>query len=891
MSDGKRVRTLPWLRARSKLAFESSFSSQLVNLAKMHSPSGAYDEAYVRTGDMYLAKACRWLSMIQRDHGEEAFDLVCSSVKTYCSRPKSTNEDKGVRIMSRKPEKSRKEKDTSKSKKSETPTLPLKQIGYKASVTGVFSRVRCSQQFENDAKNPVEAVYVFPMPDEASVIACTMKIGKKSVAAELKEKAQAKQDYQQAIDAGHHASLLEQERPNVFTMNVGGIEPGEKISVEVDYIQRVLWQAGGGRFVVPLVVAPQFIPGKPVGQQSGGFSEDTDEVPDASRITPKVAREGVSYRADISVLFSPGFRCKLTCPSHSSIIKEKTVARADSVELKTGDILTDRDFTLVYKSLSKVAEVAVHTGEFEEETFLLANIIPPGDVLPVGTDVVMVLDCSGSMHGAKIQGLKEIAKKILSNLKKQDVGHKVGVVPFDNVAWLEHPISEISERTEEFIDRLEARGGTMLGFGLDKAKQLLAGSNRPKVILMVTDGDTSHARGWYGGGIRLVAVGIGTAVNDTRIKELARCNLGVSEFVYPGEDYSSVANRLAGFLSGPVLRDVTVDAKGDVVGVSDVFKGRPANIAVRFQEKPVKVKIQGLNPENSKKSWEVTSSDAKKCDFLAQIWARELIREKQEKDEQITASLKYGVICQHTSFVAVSLKKVPGKKPERVEIPVNLPVGWDYEAVFGSGPMMMFAGAGSLSCNKGVRGFVSSPTLEFGSEMRRGIGSRISDMVLGDSGSRSPSLPKIQGLMMPSRAKPVSSRFVLDSKNLVDKAFAILVAVANGKMEAVKNAFAELQKELKISASKLSAEKKAMLRYVFSRLLMYGFSIDANVTSNLTYQETDKTKVWSYLALKEEGRAPADKPNIPLGLETSEYLAWKLGIGSRPVGSEWSFVP
>lgn len=786
----------------------------------------------------------------------------------------------------------------------EVPTLPLRHISYEAAVTGAFASVKCTQEFGNDAENPIEAHYVWPLSDEASVTSCIMRIGKRNVEAELKEKEAARKEYQQALASGHRASLLEQERPNIFSMSVGGIEPGEKIFVEVSYVQRIPWQAGGGRFTIPLVVAPQFIPGVLTEEKQsagGGWSPNTDEVPDASRITPRVAKEGVSYRADISVLFSPGFRCALSSPSHASIIAEQAIAKDESKELKTGDILTDRDFTLVYKSLSRVAEVAVHSGDFKGENFLLANIIPPGDVAPVGSDIVLLLDCSGSMNGPKMAGLKIIGKKIVKDLKNQNVGHKIGIVPFNTRPLPEYPLSEISEATESFIEGLQAKDQTYLGFAFQRAEQLLAGSQRPRVIMMVTDGDTEHGKNWYGNGIRLVAVGIDTAVNDTRIKELTRRNSGTAEFVYPGEDYTEVSNRLAGYLSGPVLRDVNVKADGDVVGVSDVFKGRPATIAVRFFQKFGKVDIEGLNPDSKKQSWVINSTGAKKCDVIAQIWAREFIREKQEEKEQIQTSLKYGVICSRTSFVAVSLKKVPGKKPERVEIPVNLPAGWDYESVFGSGARFIGAvntGMMSLKVDDSQMRCsidslnISGPAKSGGSKIsmkpRIPSGPQIPHQVPGQIVFPQPPIapmPPVPLLITPTK-------FVPDAQDFVDCAIGILIVLGAGNTSDADKAFAVLKKRLTPSAaSLLSDEKKAILKYFLTRLSLYSLRFGTDVLAELSYHETSNIKPWAWLTLKEEGRAPVKKPTIPAGDEAFEYLSWKFGQGEKLVIGEWSLVP
>lgn len=896
MSNGKRkVRPLPWLKTRSQPALCNEHRKELVGFASRLTPSSAYETArermYLETEDMTLseevAKACRFLAMIRRDHGKEAFEMVVSSGTEKGPRPISTDK-KGAKAMSKKLVKQKRQRRTKKAKKAtKAPSIPLQHINYRSAVNATFARVKCTQYFKNDTQNPVEAIYVFPIPDEATVTACTMRIGKRKIEAELKKRKEARKEYEEAIEQGHYASLLEQERPNIFTMNVGGIEPGEKIRVEVDYVQRVSWQAGGGRFTIPLVVAPRFIPGTtPVGRQASGWSPDTDQVPDASRITPVVAKEGVSYDADISVMFSPGFRCKLSSPSHSSIIKEQEVKKTVTIELKIGDIRTDRDFILVYKSLSKIPEVATHRGEFNGESFMLASIIPPGDVTAVGSDIVLVLDCSGSMHGAKIDGLKVIAKKIIRNLKKQNVEHHIGIVPFDDNYWPTHPISEINESTEKFIDGLRDRGGTMLGPALSLAHQQFGDTGRPRVVLLVTDGQTESLN-YTGTGIRIITIGIGSAVNDTVIKDLANKTGGVHELVYPGEDYDAVANRMTGYISGPVLSDVKVQAKGDIVGICDVFKGRPATIAVRFKGKLGKVEISGKDPDSKKLSWQLNPSDANECDFAAQVWARDHIRESQDEQQQTEVSLKYSVICRYTSFVAVFLKEVPGKRPERVEIPVNLPVGWDYEAVFGA-PVAMKA----MRATAPVAALPAELYESAGEEEPVAMTADFDEDIRFEATVPPASTPPVPPITPPQGITPI--RFTLDAKDIVDRMIGILIALSKGRRDEAEKAFAGVKRELTVKKVKqLNNYTVAMLYYFALRLRSYGFRLDENVMAKLSVKprtSDSDAQTWYNLALKEEGRNYSVVGTSIL-FEAKEYVNWKFGKAERPESSEWSLVP
>lgn len=756
--------------------------------------------------------------------------------------------------------------------------IPLKHIVFRGAVNGAFARVKCAQEFLNDAQNPVEAVYIFPLPDDASIVGCKMVIGGRKIEAVLKKKEEAKMEYHEAVSSGHHGALLEQKRANIFEMNVGGIEPGKSIAVEVDYVQRIPWQAGGGRFSIPLVVAPRFIPGNPTGKQGKGFSPDTDEVPDASTITPVVAVEGVPYDAEISLLFSPGFDCLLSCLSHDGIVRAQTVGKTETLEVKTGKLRPDRDFILSYGSLSPLPEMATHKGSFNGEEFLLASIIPPGNAPVAPADVLMVLDCSGSMKGPKIDGLKVIAKKIAGNLRKQSVGNQVGILPFDTRPWPPLPISAISEQTENFIDTLEARGQTELGPALNAAYALLSRreSGQPKVILLITDGETESWRCAIDKKVRIISIGIDTAVNDTVIKGLSAQTNGTYEFVFPGEDYDAVANRITGYLSGPVLQKVKAESEaGDITGVCDVFTGRPATIAVRLKDAGSELTVTGKNPEGDALLWRTNQALAKECDFAAQIWARDFIRQTPDMALQTDTSLRYGVICQHTSFVAISLKEVPGKTPERVEIPVNLPAGWDYEAVFGGANMRRLS-----------LGFATCPAVALDDvEILECLGKPnvyIDDFELGPE-------PKAQAAISPT------NRFALDATDIVDRLIAVLIAIGTDRAAAIK-AFLAISMELtEEKASQLTEEKRAMAYYFSGRLRFYGLALPPSTKAAIRKSTlTDEAAtVWYELGRKEEGLSFSKDlfALISSPVDGIDYLAWKYGRAEKPTTGNWSLVP
>ena len=787
----------------------------------------------------------------------------------------------------------------------EVDRVPLKHLNYRAAVNGAFARSRCIQEFGNNAQVPLEAIYTFPMPGDSSVTGCKLQIGERKIEAELKEREEARKEYDQAVQDGHHASLLEQERENIFEMNVGGIEPGEEIKATVDIVQRITWQAGGGRFTLPMVVAPRFIPGKPTGKEGTGWADDTDEVPDASKITPPVAKEGVPYLADISIMFSPGFRCELESPSHGALVQKRVVEKDETVEIKLTEIRPDRDFIICYRSLSDVPEVAVHTGAFNDEEFLLASIIPPGKVTPVGTDIVGVLDCSGSMGWnttVKIDGEKMVAKRIAGNLAAEKVGHRMAVLPFRNASYLgREPVLEMSpvgEQTEEFIAGLGASGGTDLGPALKFAERMFPDPTRPRVILLITDGDTESGVTWNGNGIRLIAAGIDTAVNDALLRNLAKANKGVCEWVYPGEDYEAIARRMTGYLSGPVLLEVSVQTDGDVVGLTDVFEGRPATIAVRFKGEAKPILVKGVDPLGKPQEWQVSADGAKECDFAAQIFARDWLREHPEKDDQLKASLQYGIICRHTSFVAVSIKEVPGQAPVRVPVEVNLPQGWDYDAVFGEKSAdVMFVSLGGmprvrrLTADPGIKRFAGGGARSFG--LFGGHDDGFEHLVDARIGGSLDDDLDLDGLLERTRGggKEKSTRFTLDSGDVVDRLVAVLIEITEGDRMEAERVFAQIQGELTLDkASGLSELDRARAYYFALRLSGFGLRLSGEVIEALGREpSTTEAIAWYNLAKKEVGKGyhakvEGDHPDV-------SYLGWKFGVTGQPDSGDYAAVP
>src|SRR3989442_9876422 len=182
-----------------------------------------------------------------------------------------------------------------------TGLCPLRHTDVKAAVAGFLARVNVTQEFENPFNDKIEAVYTFPLPQNAAVDDMTLTVGERVVKGKIKRREEAQAIYQAARAAGHVAGLLDQERPNIFTQSVANIMPGDRVKVTISYVETLKYEDGSYEFVFPMVVGPRYISGSAVGKQGGGWSQDTDRVPDASRITPPGTPKGTRAGHDISI--------------------------------------------------------------------------------------------------------------------------------------------------------------------------------------------------------------------------------------------------------------------------------------------------------------------------------------------------------------------------------------------------------------------------------------------------------------------------------------------------------------------------------------------------------------------------------------------------------------
>jgi len=372
--------------------------------------------------------------------------------------------------------------------------LPLKLMDVDARVVGLLSETEVRQTFVNTFGAPLEATYVFPLPDRAAVSRFRLEVGDRVVEGELQERAHARQTYDRAIRSGHRAAIAEEDRAGVFTMRAGNIMPGEEATVWLTLSGPLPYADGEATFTFPLVVAPRYVPGAALGgeQVGSGVAADTDAVPDASRISPPVLLPGHPNPVQLSltVAIDPA---GLPLGSLRSSLHAVATEPADEggpvvVRLDPGERL-DRDFVLRFGLAAEAtsSSLVVCPDERGEGagTFLL-TLLPPREVAGAGRprDVAFVLDRSGSMGGWKMVAARRAAARLVDGLTPDD---RFSLYAFDHSVesppGLERGLAPASDRDRfravEYLAGLEARGGTEMAGPLRRAVEDLLRAGDP----------------------------------------------------------------------------------------------------------------------------------------------------------------------------------------------------------------------------------------------------------------------------------------------------------------------------------------------------------------------------------------------------------------------------
>ncbi|BBX73043.1 DUF4349 domain-containing protein [Mycobacterium shinjukuense] len=587
--------------------------------------------------------------------------------------------------------------------RTERGNLPLERIDVRADITGLTSLVELTQDFVNAFDVPLEASYVFPLPDRAAVTRMRMIADGRVVEAGLREREAARQAYDAAITSGRRATIAEEERPEVFTIRVGNILPGQRVSVALTLVNPLAYEDGEATFRFPLVVAPRYIPGDPVtGIAVGdGHADDTDAVPDASRITPPVLLPGYPHPVPVTIdvgVDPPG------------VLSE---VRSNLPVVSTGDgrirvapgQRANRDFLLRLRYGADdvtTSLVLVPDADGDEGTYQLTVLPPTSTAPPRPRDLVLVLDRSASMAGWTMMAARRAAARIVDTLTDAD---RFAVLTFadrvDRPAGLPDGLVEASERHRyravEHLARVDARGDTELLAPLRQALALVRGAQgRDAVVVLITDGRVGNEdqllRELSGDRVRVHAIGIDQAVNAGFLRRLASVGGGRCELVDSEDRLDEAMQAIMRRIGTPLAYSLAAHGEGlEIIDdtasparLPDLFPGVPLVMTGRYRGSTAgSLALTGTTPEGG--NWSATvAGQRRNAPAVTARWARAHLRDLEDRyawaatadlaKRIIDTSIRFGVLCRFTAYVAAHGPVVAeGALLHRVLQPVEAP--------------------------------------------------------------------------------------------------------------------------------------------------------------------------------------------------------------------------
>ncbi len=570
---------------------------------------------------------------------------------------------------------------------------PLKHTEVKAQVSGFLSRVTVTQDFENNFEEKIEAVYTFPLPQAAAVDDLTMLIGERTIKGKIMRRQEAKDAYDTAKQLGKVASLLDQERPNIFTQQVANILPGQRIRIIISYVETLKYEDGAYEWSFPMVVAPRYIP---------------DGVDDASRISPASAPDGVRAGHDISLEIDVDAGVPIVgvnSDSHETEVEQINAQRA-VVRLKDRATIPNKDFLLTYRVAGNAINDAVLTHRSERGGFFTLILQPPQrvaaeDVMP--KELVFVLDTSGSMGGFPIEKAKQTMDLALNNLYPHDTFNLITFSGDTNILFPEPVLAtpENLQKAKKFLASRSSSGGTEMMKAIQAALEPSDSQQHLRIVCFMTDGQVGNdneilAEVQKHPNARVFAMGFGPAPDRFLLDKMAEYGRGEVDYVSETGDTSAVAKRFNERIRNPLLTDISIDWNGLPVSeiypklIPDLFGAKPLILAGRYNGGSkgmirLKGKLAGQDVLREIPV-ELPESEADH-DVLATLWARrridDLMREAsasvndqpaqdQKREEIIQLGLDFKLMTRYTSFVAIDDAVFTGTdEPKRIDVPVE----------------------------------------------------------------------------------------------------------------------------------------------------------------------------------------------------------------------------
>jgi Ca-activated chloride channel homolog len=587
--------------------------------------------------------------------------------------------------------------------------LPLKHTDVQAAIHGYIASVTVVQQYQNPFEHKIEARYVFPLPENAAVDEFIMIIGDRRIRGIIRDRAEAERIYQDAKAQGYVASLLTEERPNIFTQSVANIEPGKQIDVRIHYFHTLAFDDGWHELVFPMVVGPRFNPAgskdgiRSVAREAAGTSGQKTEV----QYLAPAERSGHDISLAVELHGAVPVE-QVVCRSHQVSTRHHTPTHA-SITLSANDAIPNKDFVLRYRVSGEAVKAGLLAAETERGGFFSLVLYPPVELRQVERqplELVFVLDCSGSMDGVPIQQARAAVRRGLQLLR---AGDSFQLINFSMSASQlgQSPLDATPENVQRglrYIERLDAEGGTMMIEGIKAALDFPHDPERLRFVCFLTDGfignetDILTAVKQRVAAARIFSFGVGSSPNRYLLDSMARLGRGAVAYLSDKDDGAAVMNAFFERIRHPGMIDLKLDwPNADITEafparLPDLFVGRAVTINGRFRgQLQQELHVLGkVGSQMVRVPVRVQRSDTA-GNSLASVWARAKIASLT--DESLEAggnsrwpeavrqvALDFNLVSAYTAFVAVDASApTTGEAARTVPVAVPVPAGLNYD--------------------------------------------------------------------------------------------------------------------------------------------------------------------------------------------------------------------
>jgi len=596
-------------------------------------------------------------------------------------------------------------------------TATLLNTDVSVTVNGLVARVSLMQEFRNLGTEWVEGVYVFPLPDTAAVDHMRLYIGDRFIEGEIREKEQARKEYEQAKQEGRKTSLVEQQRANLFTTSVANIAPGETVIVEIEYLEEPRYDEGTFSLRFPMTVTPRYIPGQAFAERKGnGWSADTTLVEDASLITPPMLSASPGHKVSLSATINAGMPLEIIASRYHPVNVGEANGRY-TITLAGGRAPMDHDFELLWRPIPSAAPRAMAFAEtFGGEPHYLLMVVPPeSDVAAASVmprEMIFIIDTSGSMHGVSLQQAKQALQRALKTLQAGDRFNVVEFNSYTNALFASSvPANAVNlGAAQNFVRQLQSNGGTEMYSALQFALRTPATESHLRQVIFITDGAVGNEEGLFQlideklSRARLFTVGIGSAPNSWFMRKAAEAGRGTFTIISALHEVGEKMDRLFRKLEHPQITDIDIEWPSGVVVdsypnvVPDLYRGEPVVVTARASgafRPGESVRVTG-NTVSGAWSRNIQLDSGSESPGVAALWARARITEllialRRGADEQevraevVQTAIEHHLVSKYTSLVAVDKTpmRAAGDPLLREQVGSLIPSGRSSSAIFG----------------------------------------------------------------------------------------------------------------------------------------------------------------------------------------------------------------